>query len=204
MENLTTRQKYIIAGIIVLLIIMGFVFLQVKQRNNIVIEQGNEAVTSQKPEGVQPQPIAEPKPEEPKLMVVHVSGQVINPGIVELTEGSRINDAVKKAGGATRSADFDQVNLAAKLCDGEKVYIPKKGEKAENVMEQTKSGQSTVNINTANKDELDDIPGVGPLTAEKIIEYRRTKGAFKKIEDIKNVSGIGDKKFESIKAYITI
>lgn len=198
MENLTNRQKYIIVGVTVALMILGFILLQFKQKNDIVINQGIETVEPQKNEIPQPQPAP-----EPKKIIVHVSGQVINPGIVELTEESRINDAVKKAGGTTKFADIDQLNLAAKLVDGEKVYVPRKGEKVTDVIAQKKPKNSIININNANKDDLDRIPGVGPSTAEKIIEYRQTKGTFKKIQDIKNVSGIGDKKFENIKAYIT-
>ncbi|HCT64609.1 MAG TPA: transporter [Lachnospiraceae bacterium] len=198
MENLSSKQKYMITGVAVLMMILGFVFLQFKQKDDIVIDQGIEVAEPQEQELLQPQIVS-----EPKKIIVHVAGEVNNSGVVELTVGCRVTDALQKAGGVTKFADVDQLNLAAQLADGEKVYVPKKGEKVANMTPQTQSKSTIININTANKDDLDRIPGVGPSTVAKIIDYRKTKGIFKKIEDIKNVSGIGDKKFENIKAYIT-
>ena len=146
--------------------------------------------------------------EENKEVMVHISGAVKNPGIIKLDSSKRVVDALEKAGGATDDADLDRINLAAKLHDEEKIYIPKIGELPKNEIAplmSSGSGANTsekININTADSAELQKIPGVGAKTAEKIINYR-TQNSFSSIEDIKNVDGIGDKKFESIKDYIS-
>ena len=157
--------------------------------------------------------------EEKSKIIVHVSGAVKNEGIVELEEKARVADAIEAAGGVTEDAYMRDINLASLLEDGMKVYIPTKEEvmqKEENSdyiigsnniiennnVESKKSGK--VNINTATKEELDTLPGVGELTANKIISYREENGKFKSIEEIKEVSGIGDSKFEQIKDLIEI
>lgn len=138
---------------------------------------------------------------------VHISGAVKNPGLLKLNSESRIVDALEKAGGPIDDADLDKINLAKKLNDEEKIYIPKIGEietPMVNSLTSTPSSNSgpLININTADSSELQKIPGVGEKTAEKIINYRMNS-PFSSIEDIKNVDGIGDKKFESMKDYIT-
>ena len=157
--------------------------------------------------------------EEKSKIIIHVSGAVVNEGIVELEEKARVADAIEAAGGVTEDAYMRDINLASLLEDGMKVYIPTKEEvmqKEENSdyiigsnniignnnVESKKSGK--VNINTATKEELDTLPGVGELTANKIISYREENGKFKSIEEIKEVSGIGDSKFEQIKDLIEI
>ena len=145
---------------------------------------------------------------------IHVAGEVNCEGIVVLDEGARIVDAIEKAGGITGNGDLSKVNLAYKLLDGQKVYIPSFNDKADeynvvsseygnlnnrsNFNELKKVGDK-VNINTATQTELETLTGIGPSLAEKIIQYRKKNGSFKKVEELKNVSGIGDNKFESIK-----
>ncbi len=146
--------------------------------------------------------------EENKEVMVHISGAVKNPGIIKLDSSKRVVDALEMAGGATDEADLDRINLAAKLHDEEKIYIPKIGEDPKNeiapLMSSGTSGKASdkININTADSSELQKIPGVGAKTADKIINYR-SQNPFSSIEDIKNVDGIGDKKFESMKDYIS-
>ena len=125
-------------------------------------------------------------------------------------------DAIKKAGGETKAADLSQVNLAYVLQDGQKIYIPNKNEKisayisennGENVKEDnitTKKEGTKVNINTASLEELDQLPGIGSAIAQRIIDYRSEHGEFKKVEDIQEVKGIGDAKFNEIKDDITV
>ncbi|MBV1819521.1 hypothetical protein FYJ27_07680 [Anaerosalibacter bizertensis] len=151
--------------------------------------------------------------EEPEYIMVHISGQVFNPGLIELKNGSRVIDAVNSAGGLKEEADLDRINLAKKLVDEQKIYIPKIGEEIDIVEEEDGSSESTqensgdssnkININTGTKEELMSLPGIGEVLAERIIEYRESN-SFKSIEDIKNVSGIGDKKFESIEDMIIV
>ena len=145
--------------------------------------------------------------DENKEIMVHISGAVKNPGILKINSSKRVVDALEMAGGATDDADLDKINLAAKLHDEEKIYIPKIGEVSNNeISSLVSSGENNnagkININTADSTELQKIPGVGAKTAEKIINYR-SQNSFSSIEDIKNVDGIGDKKFESMKDYIS-
>lgn len=157
--------------------------------------------------------------EEDKI-VVHITGAVKKQGVVEVKENARINDVIAEAGGTTEDADLKNVNLAYVVEDGQKIYIPSVKDKleieedgeivtesaGENVLrEEDENGKSSrININTANAEALTAIPGVGESTAEKIITYRKENGKFKTVEDIKNVSGIGDKKYEAIKDYISV
>ncbi|MCQ4635829.1 helix-hairpin-helix domain-containing protein [Anaerovorax odorimutans] len=148
--------------------------------------------------------------EEPESIIVDVGGAVNTPQVVELKADSRVADAVSAAGGLKSNADTAGINQAAFLSDGEKVYIPAKGEDISGIAaaaaEQGSSGEqkTKVNINTATAEELQTLNGVGPATAEKIMDYRKNNGYFKKPEDLKNVSGIGDKTFEKLKEQIMV
>ena len=130
---------------------------------------------------------------------IHLDGAVKKRGLIELKEGDRLETAITKADGLLENADLRYVNLAMILSDGEKIYIPTTEELVD-----YNSGvsyipelqvQRKININTASLEELQNIPGVGPSTANNIVNYRTKNGKFKKIEDIKNVSGIGESKF---------
>lgn len=151
--------------------------------------------------------------EEADSIVVDVGGAVKNPQVVELEGNSRVADAISAAGGLKKNADTTGVNQAAFLTDGEKVYIPAKGESVSGLsagpasMASAESGfgsNSKINLNMATSEELQTLNGVGPATAEKILDYRNTNGSFKNIEEIKNVNGIGDKTFEKLKEHIMV
>ena len=150
-------------------------------------------------------------------IVIHITGAICNEGIYELEENSRIADAVKMAGGLKEDADLKQINLAYVLEDGMKINIPSKNENTnedsnntesyitkENLNSSNNTKISKVNINNATQTELETLPGIGPSTALKIINYRKEKGKFNKIEDIKNFNGIGENKFNKIKEFIKI
>lgn len=144
--------------------------------------------------------------DENQIIMVHISGQVYKPGIIELELGKRIKDAVELAGGLKKDADLDRINLAKKVVDEEKIYIPEVGEDIPVEMVtlvNQESNNGKININTCSKEALVSLPGIGDVTANKIIEYR-TNSQFVNIEDIKNVSGIGEKKFEAIKELIIV
>ena len=168
----------------------------------------NEANKSEKDVGV-------------KEITVYISGQVAKEGVVTLSSDKRLADAVEKLGGLTKNADTNNINLAMKLEDEKHYIIPKEGEVIQNNSDSTQvtsnkdnnssnnatqsdSQGSKININTADLKELDDIPGVGEATANKILSYRDENGEFKSIEEIKNVNGIGDKKFENMKDLICV
>ena len=147
------------------------------------------------------------KPANIKQVTVDISGRVQNPGVYTVPEGSRLNDIIERAGGLLDDADLDAINRAENVQDGQKLYIPQNGEESPNVAgqeSQTASSGGKININRADSTELQQINGVGPATAEKIIEYRKVNGRFNSIEDIQNVSGIGEKTFEKIKDSITV
>lgn len=136
---------------------------------------------------------------------VHVGGEVAKPGLYKLEDGARVNDAIEVAGGFTENADKDSLNLAKVLEDGEQIMIPSKGggsSEAGSSASQTNNGK--VNINTADLTTLQTLNGVGPATAQKIIDYRTANGKFKTIEDLKKVSGIGEKTFAKFKDQICV
>lgn len=145
---------------------------------------------------------------------VHIAGSVVTEGMVELEEGARVADAIGEAGGTTADANMNQINLAYKLQDGQKIYIPNQNEEEYQIttnMEGIQSANDTtsnetdvININTATQTELELLPGIGPSTATKIIDYREENGKFENIEEIKNVPGIGEAKYENIKNKITV
>ncbi len=170
---------------------------------------------------------AEPSEAEPleilvaENIVVYVCGAVVSPGVYELPEGSRIDDAVKAASGFSDEADRSYVNLAARVSDGMKLQIPTAEEtkeqgvssKALSFDENMAGGDMSfasdgasglININTASKEELKSLPGIGDSIAGKIIKYREENGSFKKKDDIMKVSGIKDKLFSKIKDHITV
>lgn len=148
-----------------------------------------------------------------KQLVVDVKGSVKSPGVYKMAEGTRVVDAVKKAGGFTGNADQTLINLAKRLEDEMVIYVPKKGEKPSDI---PGIAQSTVNsgdqssqkenvkiaVNTANETELEALPGVGPATAKAIIDYRKKHGRFKNANDLTNVPGIGEKTMNSFKDMI--
>ena len=148
-------------------------------------------------------------------LTVYVTGAVNQPGVVTVASGARVADAVNACGGLSPEADGDAINMAQALKDGQQVRVPAKGaQKAATGADASKSAGSAgnasadagglVNINTADEKALDTLPGVGPATAQKIIEYRETEGAFQSPEDIMKVRGIGKAKYEKMKDKITI
>lgn len=145
------------------------------------------------------------------IIKVHIDGCVQTPGIIELEKGSRIADAIDKVGGITSNASIKNVNLAYVLQDGEKIHIPSVEEENSNLEQiqvissaNTSSENGKININKATLAELQKISGIGESTAKKIIEYRNINGKFKKIEELKQITGIGDKKYDIIKEEVTV
>lgn len=142
-------------------------------------------------------------------LYVDISGCVESPGVYEVEEGTRLFQLIEKAGGLTENADIEGINRAETVSDGQKIIIYAESEEAQRaggtVNDKERSASNgKININTAGESELQDIPGVGPVTADRIIVYREENGRFSSIEDIKNVSGIGEKTFEKLKDHITV
>lgn len=228
MKKLNLKQKKIIAIILIILVIIAYYYLYLKNSTEEISNQDLEVNNTQESNQTN-----ETEKETEEIIVVHISGAVNIEGIVELEAGSRIANAIEKAGGVKENADMTDINLAYPLEDGMKIHIPTKEETEanknnENMIdesyvtsssggvsskEDTNSTQGSsksttinekVNINTATQEELDTLPGIGPSIASKIIDYREQNGKFNSIEEIKEVSGIGDAKYEKIKDSITI
>ena len=158
------------------------------------------------------------KPENmTKKISIYISGAVNSPGVVELKSNDRLMEGVKLCDGLTDEADTNRINLAMKVKDEGHYIIPKEGEEIalndsnENVENNNNDGNDNtegdnkkININGASKEELDSLPGVGEVTAQKIIDYRDENKEFKSIDEIKNVKGIGENKFNDLKDYICI
>ena len=144
---------------------------------------------------------------EQDLITVDVKGAVKSPGIYDLPVGSRINDAVQKAGGLTDNADSKSINLAQRISDEALVYIPTKEEatsqEAQSNASNTKENKK-VNLNKASLEELKQVKGLGAKRAQDIIDHRESNGNFKSVDDLKKVSGIGAKTIEKLKEYVTV
>jgi competence protein ComEA len=148
--------------------------------------------------------IAATPPPPPERVLVHVVGAVRRPGLYELPENSRVADAVKRAGGTTAKADVALVNLAAPVADGTQIVVPGRSTAARaaaGAMPPPATGP--VNLNSATLEQLDALPGVGPVTAQKIIAYREQNGAFRSVDDLDAVPGIGPARLEELRALVT-
>ena len=228
MRKLNLKQKKIIAIILIILVVIAYYYFYLRDTTEEISNQDLEVNNTQESNQTN-----ETEKETEETIVVHISGAVNIEGIVELEAGSRIANAIEKAGGVKENADMTDINLAYPLEDGMKIHIPTKEETEanknnENMIDESYiisssggvsskedtnsiqgSSKSTtsnakVNINTATQEELDTLPGIGPSIASKIIDYREQNGKFNSIEEIKEVSGIGDAKYEKIKDSITI
>lgn len=186
-EFVSKYKTYII--IIIIVIASGVsLFLENNKKDDVININGEEMV---KKEG---------------LIAVYITGEVNNPGVYYIDEGMRLNDIVDLCGGFKDTADLTEINLAEKLNDSDKIYIPKivsESYEEIDVEENNNTASGKVNINTANKAELKELDGIGDTLADNIIKYRE-KSKFKSIEDVLNVDGIGQAKFDKIKEYICI
>jgi competence protein ComEA len=149
-------------------------------------------------------PVAPPTETAPATrLVVHVVGAVRRPGLYRLEQGARIADAVARAGGATRKAELALINLAAPLADGEQIVVPRRGPAAATAPSGVTgaSGASTgpVHLNTATLEQLDSLPGIGPVTAQKILAYRQEHGAFASVDELDAVPGIGPSRLDELR-----
>lgn len=175
-----------------------------------------QAGTASAPEVVAP---LEPVGEAParRALVVHVVGAVRRPGLYRLREGARVADAVSRAGGATRAAELTALNLAAPLVDGVQVLVPRRvavsGVDGPTASSADASGEVAgtvagglgrkVSLSSATADELDELPGVGPITAQKILDYRAEHGPFRSVDDLDAVPGIGPTRIEQLRDLVT-
>lgn len=147
---------------------------------------------------------AEPPPA--RKVVVHVVGQVYKPGLYSLPEGSRVDDAIKRAGGPKPKAALALVNLAAPVADGQQVVVPSNREAAQALAGGSMAGGAggPVHLNSATLDQLDELPGIGPVTAQKILDYRSEHGAFGSVEELDAVPGIGPATLEELRDLVDL
>ncbi|HET7572714.1 MAG TPA: ComEA family DNA-binding protein [Gaiellaceae bacterium] len=147
-------------------------------------------------------PLRAARPAAATLLVVDVVGAVRHPGLYRLREGTRIADAVAAAGGATVKADPVGVNLAAPLADGEQVVVPARGAAGASPPAAGASPSAPLDLNTATAAQLDALPGIGPTTAQKILDYRQQHGPFRSVEELDGVPGIGPSRIEQLKGLV--
>jgi competence protein ComEA len=141
------------------------------------------------------------------VMMADIKGAVVSPGVYEINEGGRVIDLIELAGGLAEDADTAAINFALYVQDEMAIYVPHIGENVNAVLPVQAgkaAGNGQVNLNSAQSSELQTLPGIGPAKAEAIIEYRETNGPYKSIEDLKEISGIGDKTFEKLKDLISV
>lgn len=199
---------------VIVCLVAGFGIARLVQAGDEQAFEIESPSSSSSQDGQEPAEEATP----PASVVVYVSGAVMTPGLVEVPQGSRVGDALAAAGGFDETADPSALNLARVVEDGEQIDVPTRDERSAQESAATEgqgsgSGASSpasskttglVNINTATQAELESLPGVGPSTAKKIIDDRTANGPFKKKEDLKRVSGIGEKKYASLESNITV
>ena len=183
-------NKGLVIVLIIALLIMTAVGIKLSDKEEEMIFTGFEKTVSEDKE------LTEVKTSG--YVFVDIDGAVKNPGVYQLEDGDRVNDAIIMAGGLTEHAYTKNLNKARKISDGEKIYIPAEGE-----IESSSNSSGLININTASIGELMSLPGIGEVYAQRIIDYRSSK-LFGSVEEIKNIEGIGEKTFEKIKELITI
>ncbi len=149
-------------------------------------------------------PAEEAAQEEAEELTVHVAGAVVHPGVVLLTPGDRVIDAITAVGGPLPEADLEGLNLAQPVQDGQKITVLREGEQENQAAPGVGEEGGRIDLNSAGLEELEKLPGIGPTLAERIIAYREKKGGFRSLEELKQVSGIGDKKFEEIRDLVEI
>lgn len=194
------KDKLIIFVIIILIALNGYIY---KVKSNNLYD--NQKVASQETE--EKENFANEDANDDSEIMIHITGCINNPGVIEVNKGSRLKDVVDQCGGLKEEADINNINLAMKVEDEMKIHIPSIEEsKQNNNIESSniiENNNNKVNLNNASKEELMTLPGIGESKSEKIIQYREGN-RFKSIEDIKNVDGIGEKTFESFKDLIDV
>ncbi len=220
MSGLNERQRFGLVGLGAIgLAACGFVGSAYLQRP--------PAITIENP--ATPPPVVaqdSQKSSVPSRVIVHVVGAVKTPGVYEFPSDARVNDAIEKAGGSGPKADLEDLNLAAKLSDGSQLFVPVKGEVTDKVAEPYRGGAAaessyrrsssrgrsgsgkpapgSISLNTASESQLEALPGVGPSTAQKILDYRKEHGGFTSIDEVIAVRGIGPKKLQAMRKYLRL
>lgn len=200
MEQVKEKVLPMVGAIILFIGVVGYYFYdKMDNGKEIVQEEENKNLAI----------VASSKELEKEEIIVHIAGEINKPGIVKQKDGARIMDIIEAAGGLTEKADLSDINLAEVAEDGQKIVIPNQAAVKEESLNMsspvtTTTKETKININKATTQELQQIEGIGPSLANKIIEYRNQNGNFRQIEDLKQVPGIGEAKFGSMQEKITI
>ncbi|MDR3240480.1 MAG: ComEA family DNA-binding protein [Clostridiales bacterium] len=221
MNKIISKRVLYAVGILAFILAAGFYVQYERSRQQDIIELTSAraapraAATEQSAltlEAPEQEPAVQREAVQPDIKV-YIAGEVIAPGVYELRADSRVEDALKLAGGASGGADLLRINLAAHLKDGQRIIVPKQGEPVDkSLLEEEnntdddvgKAESALININTADAGELMKLPGVGTVTADNIIRYRTDHGNFSSINDIQKVTRIGEKTFEKLKDLIAV
>jgi len=202
MEKIMAMKKYGWLMIVPVLIIGGLGFLFFSKETtptweNLQVDQTMEEASST-------------SDFEPMVLMVDIKGEIQKPGVYEMKEGDRIKEVVLLAGGFTEEAEEKQLNLAERVSDQQMIYVPSK-EEAQNAgstiineQSQLNIADEQININTADQTELQKLSGIGAAKAQAIIDYRESSGPFQNVDDLKEVSGIGEKTIEKLRASVKV
>lgn len=217
MLDLSRSELAAYAACVVLVVLLGWRALRSDGEASTATARGGGATTTTT--GASDAPSVSVAPARDGSAVVHVVGAVRRPGVYRLRLGQRVEDALRRAGGAEDDTDLQAINLAAKIADGQQVVVPRRAAAGGSGAAAGGSGpggaaagggaagaapSAPINLNSATAEQLDTLDGVGPTTAQKILEYRSQHGGFSSIDDLAQISGIGPKKLEALKAQVTV
>lgn len=209
MKDWINEHKIHLIIAVIIAFVAGYYFLdERKSSSEINVAEIVPAEINEEEETVKPE---QNQVKETESFIVDVKGQVKMPGVYSSSQEERVIDVVQRAGGLTENADESKVNFAEHIQDAMVIYIPAKGEEGSipqgmtsNPTDTGGNKQGKINLNKADENDLQNLPGIGPSKAAAIMEYRETNGPFKSVEDLKNISGIGDKTFDKLKDLITV
>jgi competence protein ComEA len=215
MKILWMKYKLLISAVLIIAVIILWMFYQHQSttKNTVEIQKSNQLVSKQDSDPTPSENASDKTVEQDNGasmdLVIDIKGAVRNPGIYHVHSSDRVIDGIALAGGLTKKADRNKINLAQKVADEMVIYVPVKGDKnvgeiaGQGGITGTSQGQSgpeqKVNVNTADEQGMQNLPGIGPAKAKAIIQYREEHGPFKSLDELTNVSGIGDKSLEKIK-----
>ncbi|MBR7553350.1 helix-hairpin-helix domain-containing protein [Allobacillus sp. GCM10007491] len=193
------QKKWLIYALIFLLLFIALLFFQQNRETASVIVEEPVEVVQENLESMD-------KTIESAILWVDIKGMVQKPGVYQLTEGDRVKDAIQIAGGFVEDADELMVNMAALVHDEMVIYVPMKGEEGEGTYssQRVMAEEGKVRINTAELNEIMTLPGIGEQKAKSIIEYRETNGKFQSVEDLLQISGIGEKTLERFRDMVIV
>jgi competence protein ComEA len=211
---LKVNKMYLLIGVVILAALGIYYFLPLEKEHsgNEIENEWVETETVSSPKEIENEPVAVSSEQQEKILI-DVKGAVTSPGVYEANLGERVIDMINKAGGLLETADKNNINFALKVVDEMVLYIPVIGEQNEERTANTVTvglsqtilaEEGKINLNKATKADLETLSGIGPSKADAIIEYRETKGPFKTIEELMEISGFGEKTFEKLKENITV